>query len=73
MFFSLSSGAFVSFIIQAGLIGWDLVFRPNRRRWKVLAWLSAAAYITVDAIRTDFHSISLRIILSALGQPTIGS
>ena len=60
MFFSLSSGAFVSFIIQAGLIGWDLVFRPNRRRWKVLAWLSAAAYITVDAIsnRSPFHILT---------------
>jgi hypothetical protein len=56
-FFSLSSGAMVALVIQTGLIAWDLAFRGFSNRWKVLGWLSAAAYIFLDAAsnRTPFH------------------
>lgn len=58
-FLSLSSGALVSFAVQAGLIGWDMVLRFVRHRWKILAWLIAIGYVVLDLLsnRTPFHLV----------------
>jgi hypothetical protein len=47
---SLSSGAIVSVVVQAILIGWDKVTAAVTRRWAILATIVFFAYIVVDAV-----------------------
>jgi hypothetical protein len=58
-FFSLSMGAYISVFLQVMLIGWDKVtaFIRLQRRWRILFYLVAAAYVTVDLLsnRTPFN------------------
>lgn len=56
-FFSLSTGAWLSTLTQVGLILWGAVFRDKAWRWKVLMFLTALGYVTVDLLsnRTPFE------------------
>ena len=58
-FFSLSMGAYISVFLQIMLIGWDKVtgFIRLQSRWRILFYLVAAAYVTVDLLsnRTPFN------------------
>ena len=47
---SLSSGAILSVVVQAMLIGWDKVTAAVTRRWAILATIVLTAYLVVDAI-----------------------
>ncbi|RLJ41431.1 O-antigen ligase [Litoreibacter meonggei] len=49
-FLALSSGAFLSVLLQVFLIIWALVFPLRRKRWLLLAALCVLAYVTVDLI-----------------------
>lgn len=49
-FLSLSSGAFLSLMMQLFLIAWAWVFRNNRRPWFILVGLCVLAYIVVDLL-----------------------
>ncbi len=49
-FFSLSSGAFVSAMIQLGLMVWDRVLGTVRGRWYLLGGLVIAFYLFVAAV-----------------------
>lgn len=57
LFFSLSTGAIVAFVIQAALIGWELATRPNPNRWRIFAWLVGGTYVLLDILsnRSPFH------------------
>lgn len=56
-FFSLSSGAIVAFVIQSGMIAWDVLFRRMPGHWKIFGWCAALGYIVIDfaSNRTPFH------------------
>lgn len=56
-FFSLSAGALLAFVVQTVMIGWDVVLRGFRGRWKLFMWLTAITYVTLDILsnRTPFH------------------
>ena len=57
-FFSLSSGAIVSFVVQSACIGWDIFFRNTlRNHWKIFLWCIAALYVLLDMAsnRSPFH------------------
>jgi hypothetical protein len=57
-FFSLSSGAIVSFVVQTASIGWDILFRNTfRNHWKIFLLCIAATYIFLDIAsnRSPFH------------------
>jgi hypothetical protein len=45
---SLSSGAILSVVVQAMLIGWDKVTAAVTRRWAILATIVLTAYVAVD-------------------------
>jgi len=49
-FFSLSSGAFVSAMIQLGLMAWDRVLTLFKARWYLLTGLVIAFYVLVAAV-----------------------
>ncbi len=49
-FLSLSAGAFVSAMVQVGLIVWDRVLTEFRQRWYLLTGLFAAFYVFVDIV-----------------------
>lgn len=59
MFFSLSSGAIVGFVIQCAMIGWDMITRPDPTRWKTFLWLTAGLYVFLDIAsnRSPFHLV----------------
>ena len=57
-FFSLSSGAIVSFVVQSACIGWDILFKNIfRSHWKIFLWFVVILYVSVDMAsnRTPFH------------------
>ncbi len=56
-FVSLSSGAFVSIVIQAMFMAWEAVMKSVPRRWLIFSILAALAYLTIDLLsnRTPFH------------------
>jgi hypothetical protein len=56
-FFSISSGSFLSVIVQAGILGWNSMFTQFQRRWLVLSCIALAAYVMVDLFsnRSPFH------------------
>lgn len=56
-FFSLSTGAWLSLIVQIGLLMWDRIFIAFKARWKTFMWLAAAGYVTIDLLsnRTPFE------------------
>lgn len=47
-FFSLSSGGFLIFVLQALLLGWYWVTRNIQKPWLILLVLSAIGYIVLD-------------------------
>jgi len=47
-FFALSSGAFLSVLLQLFLIGWLLCFGPKRSAWLALVAVCVVAYILID-------------------------
>lgn len=49
-FLALSSGAFLSVLIQLFLIGWGVVFAGLKRKWLLLLVSCAVAYIFVDLV-----------------------
>jgi hypothetical protein len=49
-FFSLSTGAFISVVIQAILIAWDFLMRKSKKKWTILTILVIFAYLLVDAL-----------------------
>ncbi|MEX0338905.1 MAG: O-antigen ligase family protein [Arenibacterium sp.] len=57
--FSLSTGALMSVFFQVIFLGWELITRPSRNRWRVFAGLSAFAYVTLDMLsnRNPFHLV----------------
>jgi hypothetical protein len=56
-FLSLSTGAFISVIIQVILISWELVTKRIAARWRIFAALCASGYILIDLLsnRTPWH------------------
>ncbi len=56
-FFSLSTGAYLSVIIQGLFAAWDYFTRTVKGRWKILAGILLFCYVTVDALsnRTPFE------------------
>jgi len=48
IFLSLSSGALLSGVLQAGLCAWAWVFRNVKTRWWIFMGLLAVAYVAVD-------------------------
>ncbi|UWU89978.1 O-antigen ligase [Bradyrhizobium sp. CB1015] len=57
VFFSLSSGALLSVVVQAMFIAWDKVTVNLTRRWAILALLMISAYLVVNVLsnRTPFE------------------
>lgn len=55
-FFSLSSGGFLVFVLQAGLIGWRWLARGIQAPWKVFIGLFASFYLIIEVLsdRTAF-------------------
>lgn len=49
-FLSLSSGAFLSMILQLGIILWAAVFARVKARWKILLALFVFLYVLVDLL-----------------------
>jgi hypothetical protein len=49
-FFALSSGAFLSVLIQLFLISWATIFAGLKRKWLVLLAACAVAYVFVDLV-----------------------
>lgn len=49
-FFSLSTGAYLSAMVQLMLIGWDRVTRTVQKRWKILGAIVIVGYILVDSL-----------------------
>jgi len=54
---SLSSGAFISIVIQMLFIGWEMMMKQVPRRWLIFSILCLLAYVTIDLLsnRTPFH------------------
>jgi len=50
VFLSLSSGALLAIILQAGLLTWAFLFRNVRKRWLLLLGLFGLAYVTIDLL-----------------------
>ncbi|MDA8746849.1 O-antigen ligase family protein [Litoreibacter sp.] len=49
-FLALSSGAFLSVIIQLFLIGWSLIFARTNHKWLILTCVCIAGYIFIDLV-----------------------
>ncbi|MEO0679258.1 MAG: hypothetical protein AAF192_02470 [Pseudomonadota bacterium] len=56
-FFSLSAGALLAYIVQAGLIAYEVMFQKEVNRWRIFFWAVIIGYVTVDLLsnRTPFH------------------
>jgi hypothetical protein len=56
-FFSLSTGALITFVMQCGFIAWEAVTAPHPKRWRIFAWGAAIGYVVLDlvATRSPFH------------------
>lgn len=56
-FLSLSSGAFLSMVMQLFLIGWSWLWRDTKPKWFILLGLCAVLYVTIDLLsnRTPMH------------------
>jgi len=54
---SLSTGALITFAVQCTLIGWEMMTRPDPRRWTKFFILAVLGYVTLDFLsnRTPFH------------------
>lgn len=50
VFLSLSSGALLAYLLQAGLIVWAFTFRNVQRRWWLLFGLFALMYVAIDLL-----------------------
>lgn len=66
-FFSLSTGALLAVVVQAGLIFYEKVTAPNPLRWRVFAWGSVVSYIILDLIasKSPFHTLVHRATFSS--------
>ena len=60
-FLALSSGAFLSFLLQGFLIGWSAILNGVKTRWIILAAMTCFAYLAVDLISTR---TPLRVFMS---------
>ncbi len=49
-FLALSSGAFLSVVIQLFLIAWMLIFAGTKHRWLILMLVCVAAYVFIDLV-----------------------
>ena len=58
MFLALSSGAMMGFVVQSVLILWELITRPNPKRWRIFVYLAITGYIALDMVVTvsPFHT-----------------
>jgi hypothetical protein len=56
-FCSLSTGAYLSVVIQMLCTGWDYVTRNVKHRWWILFWIFVVCYVIIDALsnRTPFE------------------
>lgn len=50
VFFSLSSGALLSIILQIGLITWAWALKPVKYKWLILFAIFAALYVIIDLL-----------------------
>ena len=57
VFFSLSTGALLGLTVQMGILAWGAALKSKPWRWKLLAALTVAAYVSVDLLsnRTPFE------------------
>lgn len=57
VFFSLSSGALLSVVVQAMFVAWDKITVSVTRRWAILASIIIGAYLVVNVLsdRTPFE------------------
>jgi hypothetical protein len=49
-FFSLSTGAYLSIIVQCILLGWDYLLQKSKRKWTILTTLFIVMYLLIDAL-----------------------
>lgn len=58
-FLSLSTGALLAFIIQFGLICYELVMKANVKRWTLFAWGFSVLYVVLSMIaeKSLFHTL----------------
>lgn len=68
-FFSLSTGAWLSVVVQIGLMTWDKILATFKARWKVFIALTALAYIVVDLL-SDRTPFDVFISYATLNQST---
>ncbi len=61
VFLSLSSGALLSLLLQAGLIGWAYVFRNVKRKWAMFFGLLAFLYVAIDLLS---NRTPIRVLMS---------
>lgn len=66
-FLSLSTGALIALVSQLAFIGWEMITRPARNRWRLFIVLSIIAYIAIDllATKSPFHVL---VNYASLGQ-----
>lgn len=58
-FFSMSTGALIALVVQFVLIGWELVMRTVKTRWRIFAWGTVATYILLEFVTevSPFHTL----------------
>jgi O-Antigen ligase len=49
-FFSLSTGAYLSIIVQGILLSWDYLMRKSKRKWTILTTIFVVVYLLIDAL-----------------------
>jgi len=66
-FLSLSTGGLIAFIIQFGLIAYEMVMKSNPRRWRIFAWMAVIGYILANfmAEKSVFHTLVFKATFSA--------
>lgn len=64
---SMSSGPMIGAIFGFGMLSYDVFFKDNEKKWKLLLWSSFAAYIVLDIIsnRPILYVISSKVALNA--------
>ena len=49
-FFSLSTGAYLSIIVQGILLAWDYLIKKSKRKWPILTTIFIVMYLIIDAL-----------------------
>ncbi len=67
VFSSLSSGAFLSILLQSFLIAWDEVLKTIKNRWKIFAFIFGSLYLVLELAsnRNAFQIIASELTFSA--------